>query len=409
MATTVIFATPYFTANAQQFVDALGGMADVRLGVISQDRIENLRPELRSRLAADWKVDDALDTAQLVAAARGLAERIGSPARLLAVNEQIQVPLARAREELGIAGMRAEQANNFRDKARMKALLREAGLPCARYRLAAGEAEAQGFAREVGFPVVVKPPAGAASQATHRVGDADGLAAVLREAAPGPGREVLLEEFVTGDEFSFDTFSLDGRLVFHSMTRYLPPPLEVMRNPWMQWTVLLPREVDGPEFDPIRDLGRRALEVLGMETGMCHLEWFRRRDGSLVFSEVAARPPGAQITTLISRAHGFDSVRAWAELMVFGRFDHAWERRYAVGAAYLRGQGRGRVRAVHGMEVVQRELGHLVTDARIPEAGQEAAVTYEGEGFVIVRDPDTAVVADALRRIVSTVRVELAE
>ena len=76
---------------------------------------------------------------------------------------------------------------------------------------------------------------------------------------------------------------------------------------------------------------------------------------------------------------------------------------------YLRGQGRGRVRAVHGVDELQRRLGHLVVEAKLPEAGQPASTGYEGEGYVIVRDPDTAVVAAALDAIVNGIRVELVE
>ncbi|MEJ7810588.1 MAG: ATP-grasp domain-containing protein [Gemmatimonadaceae bacterium] len=408
--TVVLFAAPLFTENAKMFIGAVADLPGVRLGLISQDPLEHLPPAIRERVTAHWRVDDALDTTQLIAAARSLSERLGPVHRLLGVIEQIQEPLADARERLGVPGMRAEPVRNFRDKARMKTLLRGAGLPCARHRLAAGEGDAWPFAAEAGYPLVVKPPAGAASQATYRVDGPDALRDALRASAPAPGREVLLEEFIVGEEGSFDTFSLAGRVVFHSITRYAPTPLEVMRSPWIQWTVVLPREVDAPAYDDIRQAGSRALEVLGMETGMCHLEWFRRRDGSLAISEVAARPPGAQITTLISRAHDFDSVAAWARLVVFDTFDTPVERRYAAGAAYLRGQGDGgRVRAVFGLDQVQRELGHLVTDARVPQPGQPRAATYEGEGFVIVRHPETAVVADAVRRIVSTVRVELGE
>jgi biotin carboxylase len=406
--TVVLCASPYITENAKSFLGAVTGLAGVRVGVISQEPLERIPPELRSRVAAHWRVADALDADQLVQASQELSARLGAPVhRLLGVIEQIQEPIAEARVRLGVAGMRPEQARNFRDKSRMKELLRGAGLPVARHRLASGADDAFAFAREVGYPLVVKPPAGAASQATYRTDSDESLASALRACAPSPGQEALLEEFVTGEEHSWDAFSLNGTVRFHSITRYAPTPLEVMRTPWIQWTVLLPREVDAPGYDDIRDAGQRALRTLGMETGMCHLEWFRRRDGSLAISEVAARPPGAQITTLISRAHDFDSVAAWARLMVFDTWDGTPERKYAAGAAYLRGQGEGRVRAVHGVDQVQRELGHLVTDARLPQPGQPKALSYEGEGFIIVRHPETDVVADALRRIVSTVKVEL--
>ena len=85
------------------------------------------------------------------------------------------------------------------------------------------------------------------------------------------------------------------------------------------------------------------------------MEWFRRADGSIAISEAAVRPPGAQFSTLISYAHDFDLYSAWARLMIFGEFDPP-ERRYAVGAAYLRGQGDGKVRAIHGLDEAQSQV-----------------------------------------------------
>jgi hypothetical protein len=90
--------------------------------------------------------------------------------------------------------------------------------------------------------------------------------------------------------------------------------------------------------------------MLGMWNGMSHMEWFRRADGSIAIGEVAARPPGAQFTTLIGLVTGVDMYRAFAELMVFETFTPP-PRRFAAGAAYLRGQGGGKdatIRAVHG-------------------------------------------------------------
>jgi hypothetical protein len=93
--------------------------------------------------------------------------------------------------------------------------------------------------------------------------------------------------------------------------------------------------------------------------------------------------------------------------MVYGEFDPP-ERRYAAGAAFLRGQGSGRVVAIHGLEQAERELGELVTDVKLPEVGQTpTAGSYEGEGYVLLRHPETAVVKDALLHLISIVRVEL--
>jgi hypothetical protein len=217
---------------------------------------------------------------------------------------------------------------------------------------------------------------------------------------------VHLEEFIVGEEFSFDSVTIDGRHVFHSIGKYSPTPLDVLQNPWIQWIVSLPRRIDGPEFARIRAAGPRALDVLGMRTGLTHMEWFRRKDGSIAISEVAARPPGAQFTTLMSYAHDKDMYKAWVELMVFDTFDVP-ERKFAAGAAYLRGQGQGRVRSIRGLEQAQKELGELVVEAKLPQIGMSPKEGYEGEGYVIVRHPDTDVVENALKRMVELVRVDL--
>jgi hypothetical protein len=83
-------------------------------------------------------------------------------------------------------------------------------------------------------------------------------------------------------------------------------------------------------------------------------------------------------------------------------------RRYAVGAAYLRGMGTGRVRAVHGLDAAQ-DVAPLVVESRLPRPGQPHGGGYEGDGYVIVRHPETGVVERALSRIINVIRVELAE
>ena len=409
--TTVLFVAPFYLETTLRFVRAVAELPGVRLGVISQEPAERLPEDLRRLLAAHRRVDDALDPQQIVDAARALARELGPPTRLLGVLEQLQVPLAEAREALvrggmPIVGLSVEAAKNFRDKSRMKTVLAAAGLPCARHRLAASAAEAREFADQVGFPLVVKPPAGAGAKSTFRLDGAGDLEQALGMFAPSPERPLLVEEFVTGSEHSFDSVVVDGRPVWHSITHYLPSPLEVVTTPWIQWAVLLPREVDHPRYDDIRKVAFRAVAALGLDTGLSHMEWFRLADGRVAVSEVGARPPGAQITTLISWAHDVDLYRAWARLMVFAEFEPP-PRRYAAGAAYLRGQGSGRVKAVHGLEQAQRELGELVVEAKLPQPGQTPSGSYEGEGYVILRHPETEVVERALHRLVSLVRVEL--
>src|SRR5690606_27965479 len=89
--------------------------------------------------------------------------------RLLGATEQLQVPMAEARQTLAIAGMSVDTAMNFRDKSRMKTLFQENKIPCAKHLLTQKWEEAAAYGRSIGYPVVVKPVAGAGSQTTFRV------------------------------------------------------------------------------------------------------------------------------------------------------------------------------------------------------------------------------------------------
>lgn len=403
----VIFVAPRLSENASRMVEAIGALPGVQLGVISQDWLEHAADATRDVIVQHWRVDDVLDLGQLRAAVAQVAARIGGVERLFGAYEQLQVPLAQVREELGIPGLPVEAALNFRDKARMKDVLRANHLPCARHAVVSKFTDAISFAERVGFPLVLKPLAGAGAQSTYRVDDAAALSQALDMLRPSPENALLLEEFITGSEHSFETVSVDGVALWHSLTHYHPTPLEVLRNPWIQWVVVLPRETQHPMFDDIRDAAVQALRALGQTTGLTHMEWFRRADGSVAISEVAARPPGAQITTLISRANDIDFVSAWAGLMVYGEFAIP-QQQYAVAAAFLRGQGTGVVRRVTGLDRVQAEFGAMVCDVRLPEIGHPPVATYEGDGYIILRHPETAVVERAIRRVVELVHVELA-
>ena len=405
--TTAVLVAPLLRENTLRYVRALAELEGCRAAVITQEDPARLPPDLRPKLAAVHRVDDCLDGAQLAVACRALARGLGPVERLLAVLEQLQVPAAEARASCGIPGLPVEAANNFRDKARMKEVLRAAGLPVARSRRIASDEDARAFAREVGFPIVVKPLAGVGSKDTHRVKDEAALAAAMAAFSPSPERPLQAEEFVTGTENTLEAVTIAGRPAWYSGTRYLPGPLTVLENPWIQYCVLLPREEREREFADFSEMSFAAVRALGLGTGLTHMEWFRRADGTSVISEVGARPPGVQIVPLISLAHGFDLVAAWVRLMVHETFS-APPRTRAAGAAFLRGQGEGsRVVAVHGVSAALAAVGPLVAEARIPLVGQRRAEGYEGEGHVILSHARTEVVAEGLREVITRIRVVL--
>jgi formate-dependent phosphoribosylglycinamide formyltransferase (GAR transformylase) len=399
----VVYCAPFpGIAATHRFARALRGLDDIKLLGVFQERPAGDAARTYDDVAI---VGNALDTRELWAGVEALRRRHGPPHRILGILENLQVQLAAVRGHYGLPGDDVAAAERFRDKALMKDALRAIGVPCARHRRLHSEHDAWAFASEIGFPIVLKPTAGAGCKATYEIKDADSLRIAMQEIRPSPQRDVLAEEFLDGREYSFETICLRGTPVFHSIGRYFPGPLEVTRTPWIQWVCVLPRDISGPWFDGIRQIGFHAVQKLGMNSGMTHMEWFRRSDGSLAVGEIAMRPPGAQFVTLMSYAHDADMYRAWARAAVDDAFDGPFERTYAVGIAYLRGQGEGRVAAVEGLDRAQEKVGGLVVETKLPIVGAPKNSSYEGDGYVIVRHPDDDVVLAAMKTIVETVQV----
>jgi hypothetical protein len=251
------------------------------------------------------------------------------------------------------------------------------------------------------------------AKSTFRIRSLAELGAALDGMRVSTQNPILAEEFLVGREFSFETLTVNGEIKMHSISHYLPACLEVLENPWMQWCCMLPRDISGPEYDPIRDLAKRTIQALGLDSGVTHMEWFQRQDGSLAIGEIAMRPPGANISIMTGLVHDMNLFDAWVNAVVNDRFlespTGAWDRRYAAGSAFLRGMGRGRVAGVTGVAECQRQLGPSVVEAKIPTIGAHKSDSYEGDGYVIVKDQSTDVVKHLLSTVISTVRVFYAD
>jgi hypothetical protein len=401
-ARNVVFVAPFPLDTTMRFARAAAGLPGVRFLGIFQ---EAPRGDDASLFVDLVTVRDGLDSRQLIEAAELLQRRHGPLHRVLGILEPLQVQLGEVRRALGVHGTSAAPADLFRDKARMKEELRRHGLPCARHRLIRSWQDAEELVQQVGLPIVLKPPAGMGCKATWRIRSADELRGALAAIHASPEHPALAEEFLRGREYSFETITIGGQVRFHSISRYYPTPLEVMETPWIQWVCVLPRDISDPGWDDARALGVRAVTALGLDTGFTHMEWFRRDDGSLAIGEIAARPPGANIVRMNSFAHDADMYRAWARATVDDAFDGPYERRYAVGCAFLRGVGRGRVLRVTGVERAQELVGRYVVESRLPQPGAPRSDSYEGDGHVIVRHPDTEVVKQAMQAIIETIQV----
>ena len=404
--THVVFIAPRFLDNTNRYVRAFAELDGITLSLVSQDPEESIPATLRARVAGHYRVGDSLDGAQLTEAVRAIGSSIGRVDRLAGVLEQLQLPMAEVRDALGIEGLTTAIARNFRDKDRMKEVLRAHDVPVARSTLARSLAEVTAFIDQVGFPVIVKPQAGLGSRATHRVETAADLAALSLD------QPLQVEEFVRAREHTCETVTVRGVPVWRSGTRYFPSPLEVLETSWVQYCVLLPREDDDPTWTRFHPTNAAALAALfgdgassAAGTALTHMEWFLREDGTCLVNEVGARPPGVHIMPLMGLTHGTDMFSDWARLVSLDTFTPR-PRRFAGGSAFFRGQGGGtHVVSVDGIDQAVEACGDALVEMRTPKVGQPRADGYEGEGWAIVKAETTEQVKTALLTLIQTIRV----
>ncbi len=138
---------------------------------------------------------------------------------------------------------------------------------------------------------------------------------------------------------------------------------------------------------------------------MTHMEWFERPDGTLAIGEIAARPPGPQLCQMTGLAHGIDVYRAWARAVVDGELDAPWERKYAAGCAYIRGMGHGRVVSIRGVRETHEAIHKWLVEAKLPTIGAPKSDSYEGDGYVVVRHPQTDGVKALIKKIIETLEI----
>jgi phosphoserine phosphatase len=409
----VALVAPRLLENTNHFVRAFASLDGVTLSLISADPEEAIPRALRPRVAAHYRVARCLEPEELTLAVRALERRVGKVDRLVGALEQLQLPLAHVRDALGIEGLGGAIASRFRDKDRMKEVLRAHGVPVAESALVGSSRALHALIERVGYPLVIKPRAGVGARATYRVASPDDLRVLEAQGvAPSPEAPLQVEEFVRAREHTCETVTVRGEAVWRSGTRYLPSPLEALEAPWMQYCVLLPREdEDTPwtRFHPINDAALAALfgpsARTAAGTALTHMEWFLRDDGSALVNEVGARPPGVAIMPLMGLAHETDLFRDWAELIAFDRFTPR-ARRWAAGAAFFRGHGAGRrIVEVAGIEAAVEAAGSALVEMRTPKVGQPRADGYEGEGWATVRSATTEGVKAALLALIERVKI----
>ncbi|CAL9584925.1 Phosphoribosylamine--glycine ligase [Streptomyces sp. enrichment culture] len=261
-------------------------------------------------------VPDPTDQTALYAAGRTLADR-HDLAGVFTWTEWYLVPVARLARRLGLPTTDPEAMRACRNKATARSLFARHGVPSAASASVRTRHEAQAAAERIGYPVVLKPAAHAASIGVIRADTPDQLTAAYGAArrAADLGLEstdVLVEEYLDGPEVSAECVTHRGKTTVVAVTRKTvsePPHFEELAH-----------SVDAtdPLLATVTPAARAAIRALGITDGVSHVE-MRLVGARPRLVEVNGRLAGDMIGHLVRLTTGIDLPRAAADIAC----DHA--------------------------------------------------------------------------------------
>jgi len=383
----VVLISPGYPAEMPHFTRGLAEVGARVFGVGDQPR-EGLDPDLKRHLSDYLSVRNLWDED---ATARSIRDwtRGRSIDRVECLWEPGMILAAKVRTALGVPGMTVEETLPFRDKVVMKDVLRQAGVRTSKHQRARSVNEVREAAEKFGFPIIAKPVDGAGSADTYPIRDQTDLENALKALKNVP--EVTVEEFIEGEEHTYDTICADGDVLFENVAWYRPTPLVAKLNEWISAQSTCLRDIERPEVKIGRELGRQVLRALGWRSGFTHMEWFKTPKGEAIFGEIGGRPPGARLVHLMNYSCNADLFRGWAEAVCHGRISQDLTKHYNAGVIFKRAIGEGRIRGYEGLDRLMSRFGEHVPVVDLAPIGgprRDWKSSAIGDGWIVVRHPD---------------------
>ncbi|MDX3781757.1 ATP-grasp domain-containing protein [Streptomyces europaeiscabiei] len=301
--------------------------------------------------------------------------------------------VARIAGHLGLPGPGPEAVENACRKDATRRVLADADVPGPRFALHEEWADIARAAREIGYPLVVKPVDLCAGMYVRRVDDEAELASVVRSLADFPlnarGQRrvpaVLLEELLTGPEVSVETVSYAGVVHVVGVT-----DKSIGGAPaFIETGHMFPAALTGADAEAAEQTALGALKALGLTDGVvAHTEIKLTPAGPRVV-EVNPRPAGNRITELVRHVTGIDLAAAAVEVAL-GREPDLRRRETGLRSAavgFLVPETSGTLEALDGGRLADLPD---VLEVQLSEPGRQvrsAGSNNEYLGHVMVGDP----------------------
>lgn len=325
---------------------------------------------------------------------------------VIGVDDVTAVTAAAVAEAVGLPHNSVASVTAARNKRQMRELLSRQGIPVPRHKVFPLDGDSRAFAKQMGYPCVVKPLILSASCGVIRANDEKEFEMAFRRvgtlltnlnlaAVDEQARWILVEDFVPGIEVALEGLLTKG--AFQPLAMFDKP--DALDGPYFEETLYItPSRLSSDLQQKIVDCADRTAKALGLREGPVHGE-FRLNENGVWVIEMAARAIGGRC----SRTLNFSAGMSLEELII----RHALQmplpplvrQEQAAGVMMLPIPYSGRLNEVRGQTEAKAVLG-IVELTITAEPGESLIPLPEGTrylGFLLARGKTPEDVERSLR------------
>lgn len=195
-------------------------------------------------------------------------------------------------EKMGLIGNQVKYTDIQTNKYAMRTALSEAGILCPKFVLADEKLDFEKALSDFNFPVIVKPTDRSGSRNIMKLDSMDGIHEAVKAACEVSfEKKAIIEEYVTGEEYSMETITYNGFHQFLAVTKkYTTGEPHFIETAHRQ-----PSGLSEEMIEQAKCIIFRALDALHVENSAGHAEFRIDDDGNINIIEIGARMGGGCI------------------------------------------------------------------------------------------------------------------
>ncbi len=314
--------------------------------------------------------------------------------------------VAATAKKLNLPSISVETAEWTTNKYMMRERLALGNIPIPEYYKITDLNEFRLISNHFVSPFIVKPADNSGSRGVFLVRSKSEVEAAYYHAKKySRNGEIIMEEFMKGNEVSVETISINGQVHILAITDKLTtgPPF------FVEMGHSQPAEFDFPVLEKIKEIARNAILTLGITDGPSHTEIIVTENGPKIV-EIGARLGGDNITShLVPLSTGINMVEACIKLAIGDKPDLNAKFIKSSAIRYFN-TSPGQIQSINGIKEAMQVNGinEITFTKKEGDVIGEIQSSTDRIGFVIASGNTPQEPIDACKKAVGMIKISIA-